>query len=343
MRRRSFLAAVSATALPLPAMQPSSTLIKPKALKPGDTVACITPSTFVANPESLAQAARLVENLGLKPLFGKHVGKRWGYLGGSIDERIEDLHWAFSTPECKAVFCTRGGYGAAMLLDRIDFGLIRRNPKILLGYSDITALHLGIQRAAGLVTLHGPTPLDSYSEYTFGLLKRALFDTAPLGTLSNPPETNPLKRTHPVRTLRGGVARGPLIGGNLTLVSTTMGTPWEIQTDGKILFLEDVGEQPYSMDRMLTQLRLAGKFRNIKGLALGECNDCKPREFKPSFESTLSLPEVYDHILGDLGVPVVSGLTFGHTEDQFPLPEGVMATLDADKATITVEESHLTD
>lgn len=323
-------------------MQNSSSLVKPRALKPGDTVACITPSTFVANPESLAKAVRLVENLGLKPKFGKHVGKRWGYLGGSVAERVEDIHWAFSDPECKAVFCTRGGYGSAMLLDKLDYSLIRRNPKILLGYSDITALHLAIHRAASLVTIHGPTPLDSYSDYTFNLLKRALFETQPLGTLANPPETNPLQLKHVTRTLRPGIARGPLVGGNLTLISTTMGTPWEIQTDGKILFLEDVGEQPYSMDRMLTQLRLAGKFRNIKGLILGECNDCKPRDFKPSFESTLSLPEVYDHVLADLNVPIVSGLVFGHTEDQFPLPLGVMATLDAVKATVTVEESHLT-
>jgi muramoyltetrapeptide carboxypeptidase len=146
---------------------------------------------------------------------------------------------------------------------------------------------------------------------------------------------------HPVRTLRGGKASGPLVGGNLTLISTTMGTPWEIQTEGKILFLEDVGEQPYSMDRMLTQLRLAGKFNGIKGLMLGECNDCRPREFRPAFESTLSLPEVYDHVLAGLEVPVVSGLVFGHTEDQFPLPLGVNATLDADRATVTIEESHL--
>lgn len=345
MQRRSFLAALSAAALPVTAMQtsPAPTLIKPRALKPGDTVALITPSTFVTNPESLQRAARLVELLGLKPKLGKHVGKRWGYLGGSIDERIEDLNWAFSDNECKAVFCVRGGYGAAMLLDKIDYALIRRNPKILLGYSDITALHLAIQRTASLVTLHGPTMLDSFNQYTFNLLKRALFEAKPLGTLANPPENDPLHQKHTVRTLRSGIASGPIAGGNLTLVSTTMGTPWEIQTDGKLLFLEDVGEQPYAMDRMLTQLRLAGKFRNIKGLVLGECNGCRPREFQPSFESTLSLPEVYDYILGGLNVPIVSGLAFGHTEDQFPLPIGINATLDAAKATVTIEEPHLSE
>lgn len=316
-------------------------LIKPPALKPGDTVSCITPSTFVANPESKLQAERIITALGLKPKFGRNTGKRWGYLGGTVDERVADLHEAFRDPETKAVFCVRGGYGAAMLLDRLDYNLIRRHPKILLGYSDITALHLAIHQTARLVTLHGPTVLDPFNQFTYNLLRRALFEAKPLGELKNPPESNPLRPLHPVRTLRGGQATGPLIGGNLTLISTTMGTPWEIRTEGRILFLEDVAEQPYSMDRMLTQLRLAGKFNGIRGLMLGECSDCRPREFRPAFESTLSLPEVYDHVLADLEVPVVSGLVFGHTEDQFPLPLGVDATLDADRATITVHESHL--
>lgn len=316
-------------------------LVKPPALKPGDGVSLITPSTFVVNPETRQQAERIITALGLKPKFGANTGKRWGYLGGTVEERVADLHAAFRDPETKAVFCVRGGYGAAMLLDRLDFNLFRRHPKILLGYSDITALHLAIHQTARLVTLHGPTVLDPFNNFTFDHLKRALFEARPLGELKNPPEANPLRPLHPVRTLRPGQVTGPLIGGNLTLISTTMGTPWEIQTEGKILFLEDVSEQPYSMDRMLTQLRLAGKFRGIRGLVLGECHECRPREFRPAFESTLSLPEVYDHVLADLEVPVVSGLVFGHTEDQFPLPLGVNATLDATRGTITINESHL--
>jgi muramoyltetrapeptide carboxypeptidase len=132
-----------------------------------------------------------------------------------------------------------------------------------------------------------------------------------------------------------------LIGGNLTLIAAAMGTPWEIQTDGKLLFLEDVGEEPYSMDRMLTQLRLAGKFRGIRGLILGECLDCRPREFHPGFESSFSLGEVYDNVLGDLKVPIFSGLTIGHTDDQLTLPLGVHATLDADAGTLTIDEEAL--
>jgi len=340
MLRRSFLWS-AAGALAAGGQNGSPELLKPKALRAGDTVALIAPSTYVSSPDALLLAQRTIEYLGLKWKMGRNVGKRDGYLGGTIEERVADLHAAFTDPEVKAVLCTRGGYGAAMLLDRIDFGLIRSHVKIFAGYSDITALHLGIHQKAGIVTFHGPIVLSEFTEYTLEHFRRALFDPHPLGVLKNPAEERPFRPKHPLRTLKGGRSTGALIGGNLTLISTTMGTPWEIQTDGKLLFLEDVDEQPYSMDRMLTQLRLAGKFRNIQGLVLGQCQDCAPREFKPAFESTLSLGEVYDNILGDLKVPVLAGLTIGHTDDQLTLPLGVRATLDAGAGTLTVEEEAL--
>ena len=142
--------------------------------------------------------------------------------------------------------------------------------------------------------------------------------------------------------MRPGKASGRLVGGNLTLISTTMGTPYEIDTAGKILFIEDTDEQPYSIDRMLTQLRLSGKLGAAAGIVFGECNNCRPREFKPAFDSTFSLGEIIDDILGKLNVPVLSGMTIGHTDDQLTLPEGVLATLDADKGELTIEESATT-
>jgi muramoyltetrapeptide carboxypeptidase len=245
----------------------------------------------------------------------------------------------FADPSVNAVFAIRGGYGSAQLLDRIDYGLLRNNPKIFLGYSDITALHLAIQKRSGMVTFHGPVALSGFSEYTQKGFRRALFETAPLGSVTNPPESNPLRPAHTLRAIRPGKARGALVGGNLTLISTTMGTPFEIETRGRILLLEDVDEQPYSIDRMLTQLRLAGKFDGVAGVVFGECNACRPRDYKPAFESTLSLGEVLDEILGQLRVPVLSGLTFGHTDDQLTLPLGVMAALDADKGELVIEEA----
>ena len=314
-------------------------LIKPRVLRLGDTAGLITPSTYVSDPGQLQLALRTMEYFGLRPRMGKNVGRRTGYLGGSVDERLDDLHAMFRDPDVRAVFAIRGGYGSEQLLDRIDYDLIRRNPKVFVGYSDITALHLAIQKRAGLVTFHGPVALAAFTGYTQTWFRQALFSTDPMGAITNPPETNQLRPAHPLRTIRAGTARGPLIGGNLTLIATTMGTPFEIETRGRVLFLEDIDEQPYSIDRMLTQLRLAGKLEAAAGIVFGECADCRPREFQPSFESTLSLGEVLDDILGKLSVPVFSGLTIGHTDDQVTLPLGVMATLDATRQQLVIEET----
>ena len=342
MTRRGFLGTLGmATALPLTAADERK-LIRPKALRPGDTVGLITPSSYVSDPDRLALAERTARYFGLVPKFGKNVRRRDGYLGGGIEDRVEDLHAMFRDPEVKAVFAIRGGYGAAQLLDAIDYDLIRSHPKIFLGYSDITALHLAIQKRAGLVTFHGPITLSRFTPYTQTYFRKALFETEPLGRITNPPDSDPLRPAHILRTVRPGRARGPLMGGNLTLISTTMGTPYEIETSGRILFLEDVDEQPYSIDRMLTQLRLAGKLSGAAGIIFGECQDCRPRDFKPSYESTLSVGEVVDQILGRLRIPVLSGLTIGHTDDQLTLPLGVMAELDAEKGELVIEEAGVT-
>ncbi len=333
MLRRTFLAGAGAL-LPLPGAAP----LRPRVLRPGDTVGLITPSTYVADPDRLLLAERTVRFFGLRMKRGRHVGRRTGYLGGSIQERLDDLHAMFADAEVRGVFCIRGGYGASQLLDGIDYPLIRRNPKIFLGYSDITALHLAIGKQTGLVTFHGPIVLSRFTEYTRRYFRKALFETEPLGVVTNPPDSDPLRPAHLLRTIRGGRARGPLTGGNLSLIAATMGTPYEIETRGRILFLEDVGEEPYAVDRMLTQLRLAGKLESAAGIVFGECQDCRPRDFRPSYESTFSLGEVLDHILGGLQVPVLSGMTLGHTPDQATLPLGVMATLDADKGELVFEE-----
>lgn len=339
MDRRTFLAGAGA-AFAAPAAE--SELIKPRALRPGDTVGLITPSSYVADPDRLQLAARTVKYFGLRFKTGRNVGKRAGYLGGSVQERLDDLHQMFRDPEVRGVFAIRGGYGAEQLLDGIDYDLIRRNPKIFLGYSDITALHLAIHQNAGMVTFHGPVVLSRFSEYTRTCFRKALFSTAPIGAVTNPPDSDPLRPAHMLRTIRPGRARGPLVGGNLSLIATTMGTPYEIETQGRILFLEDVDEQPYSVDRMLTQLRLAGKLGVAAGVVFGECNNCRPREFQPSFESTFSLGEVLDNILAGLKAPVLSGLTIGHTDDQATLPLGVAATLDSEKGELVIEESATT-
>ena len=334
MHRRTFLAMTAAGAQ----HTGEPVLIKPKALRPGDTVGLITPATYVADPDALATAERTVRYFGLKPKMGRNVGKRDGYLAGTIEHRLEDLHGMFADPEVNGIFTIRGGYGSAHLLDRIDYDLIRRNPKVFAGYSDITALHLAIHKRTNLVTFHAPVTLSAFSDYTVEHFRRALFEPKPLGVLTNPPESNTLRPRHTLRTIRPGRARGRLVGGNLSLIVATMGTPFEIDTRGKILFIEDTGEQPYQIDRMLTNLRLAGKLEHAAGIVFGECSECEPREYKPSYASTLSLGEVLDNILGTARGPVLKGLTFGHTADQLTLPVGVMASLDADRGSLTITE-----
>ncbi|MGA3027387.1 MAG: LD-carboxypeptidase [Bryobacteraceae bacterium] len=346
MTRRGFVSAVALSAGTLdPRPQaPSSSLIKPPALREGDTVALITPATDVSDPDELAAALAAIQYLGLKPKLGRNVGRRLGYLGGTIEERLDDLHAAFRDPEVRGVFCIRGGYGCAQLLDRVDYGLIRSNPKIFLGYSDITALHLAIRKETGLVTFHGPVVLihgsaAHFNDYTQFWFRKALFEKEAMGRLSNPAAANPLANAHPIRTITNGTAHGRLAGGNLTLICSLLGTPYEIDTRDAIFFIEDVGEPPYRIDRMLTQLRLARKLAASAGVVFGECSSCGPGDYMPEFSSTLSLGEVLDQILGRLNVPSCTGLLIGHTENQITLPLGVLATLDAGKGELVIEES----
>jgi muramoyltetrapeptide carboxypeptidase len=343
MNRRNFLASASA-ALTLPLINRyinASTipdgLIRPKALRAGDTVGVITPSTPVTDPDRLALVTRTLNFFGLRAKVGKNVGRHSVDFAASVDERLDDLHSMFRDKDVSAVFALRGGYGCGQLLDRVDYDLIRRNPKIFLGFSDITALHLAIHKRARLVTFHGPVITSSFTEYTQQYFRKALFETQPLGKLTNPPEDNELRPKHALRTIRRGTATGPLIGGNLSLITATMGTPFEVETQGAIFFIEDVGEEAYRIDRMLTQLRLAGKFDEAAGVVFGECDGCGPGDYKPSFATPYTLGEVVDNILGKLKVPVLSGLTIGHTSDQLTLPLGVAATLDADNGTLEIK------
>ena len=342
MKRRDFVttigAGIAATSN-LHAQSKPLGLIKPKVLAPGATIGLITPATPVTNPDTLANAYRALKYFGFKVKVGKNVAKRTGYFGSPVEGRVEDLHAAFRDPEVDAVFAMRGGYGAQHLLDKIDYDLIRKNPKVFLGYSDITALHLAFNKHAGLVTFHGPNSLSEFTSYTQAHFKRAMFETKPLGELSNPTETNQIRSEHPTRIIVSGKATAPIIGGNLTLISTLMGTPYEIDCRGKILLIEDIGEEPYRMDRMLMQLHLAGKFKDAVGIVVGECVDCKPSDYKPSIGSNFSLGEVLDAILGKLTIPVFYGLTFGHTDDQLTLPMGVVSEMDADRGILAIKES----
>lgn len=304
--------------------------IRPPALVPGDAVAVVAPASPAGEEAALRGMAALAA-MGLRPRPGAHLGLRRGYLAGTDRERAADLLAAWADPEVKAVFCLRGGYGSLRLLPLLNYGLPARRPKLLVGYSDVTALLLAVHRCAGLVTVHGPMVASDLGRdcdpLTRSWLARMLFTPAPLGPLPPPPGGEAV-------TIRPGRAAGELVGGNLSLVTATLGTPYELDTAGRILFLEEVGEEPYRLDRLLTQLRLAGKLAAAAGVAIGRLGDW------PAGPEGAGGPVrgVLEDVLGDLGVPVVAGMPWGHAGINLALPLGVRAELDAAAGTLTLLE-----
>ena len=309
-------------------------LIKPHRLREGATVALIAPSSPPA-AEKLAKGIANLTQFGFEILEGKSLRAQNGYLAGTDAERLADLHWAFQNPEIEAVWCIRGGYGAGRLLPDLDYELIRRNPKPLIGYSDVTALHIAIHQRTGLVTFHGPVAASDYPEDTLTHFRSMLMQAvvpheiaAPTGHIAfEPPEYHPF-------VITPGQATGALTGGNLALLSSLAGTSFAPIFKKKIVFIEDVGEQPYRLDRMLTQLLQATDLAQAAGIALGVFNECQPKPDSPS----LSLSDALRDRLGGLGIPVVYGIPFGHVTHQATIPYGVAAKLDADKMSLTILE-----
>lgn len=311
-------------------------MTRPRALVHGDTLGVLAPAGPSQSPERLAAAVAALAELGFEARLAPSCRASRGYLAGTDRGRAQDLEDLFSDPGVAGIVCLKGGYGSPRILDLVDWGLVAAHPKLLVGYSDITALHLAMAKTCKLVGIHGPMPssdmvpqLDAFSRASW---LRATTSTAALGLLEPPPGCPGPE------TLVGGRARGPLVGGNLSLVAALMGTPWELDTRDKILFLEDVGEEPYRVDRMLTQLRLAGKFRDCAGIVLGGFTRCEPPKDKPS----LSLREVFEDILLPVGRPCILGFAAGHCVPSHSLVLGVMAELDADSGSLSFLEAALT-
>lgn len=352
--RRSFLENISATALAavypssfvrytesLP--NPSAAIIKPSSLRPGALVGLVSPASGVYEREEIRMAQEIAESLGLRVEIGRHAGDAYGFLAGQDQDRADDLSRMFQRRDVHAVWAVRGGYGSSRLLPLLDYAVIRDNPKPLIGYSDITALHLAIHRLSGLVTFHGPIARQLFSEYTLKAFKKALFQGEPIGPTGLPPPFSPREGAteweNRVVVIGGGKCEGRTTGGNLSLVTATLGTPFEIDTRGRILFLEDVGEEPYRVDRMLTQLWLSGKLSEAAGVVFGKFSNCGPAEYKPGYSNTLSLEEVLRIRMEPLKIPCLYGLLFGHVRDNATLPLGVRAALDADAKNFTILES----
>ncbi|HLW60227.1 MAG TPA: LD-carboxypeptidase [bacterium] len=309
-------------------------LRRPPRLRPGQTIGLISPSgptsaASATTPELLEAARANLSQAGFRTVVAPHALDVRGYLAGADADRAADLHAVFEDPAIHAVLCIRGGYGAMRLLDVLDYDLIRRHPKIFVGYSDVTALHLAFSRLTGLVTFHGPmaTALARRDGHDLDHLLRAVTRPDPLGRLINPPGGPEIE------TLVPGVAEGPLIGGNAALVTSLLGTPYLPRLEGAVLFFEDILDSTYRLDRKLVALRLAGVLRKVNGIVIGECR-LRAEPKAPS----LSIREILEDLIVPLGKPAIYGLACGHGTDHLTLPIGVRARLDAARGALSIED-----
>ncbi|HEX8361738.1 MAG TPA: LD-carboxypeptidase [Longimicrobium sp.] len=299
-------------------------MIRPPRLRPGARVSLVAPAGPMAEG-AVDRAADRVREWGWEPIVGEHARLRAGFLAGGDEERAADFNAALRDLSNDAIWCLRGGYGTMRILDALDWDALASRPRPVIGYSDNTAIHLAIQRL-GAVSFHGPHPATvEFNAFSRDTLLRVLSEDGPAGILPFPAGS-----AGRAEALTPGTAEGPLLGGNLSLVAATLGTRYAIRAEGALLFLEEVGESSYRLDRLLTQLRLAGVLEAVAGVVIGAFSEA-PDEDNPAMPSPA---DVLRDRLGDLGVPVAMGFPFGHVEDNWTLPMGVRARLDADAGTL---------
>jgi muramoyltetrapeptide carboxypeptidase len=344
MNRRHFLktasaasaAAVAGAAGGAALAQPLvSRALKPRRLTPGDTVALVGPASATFLRMELEIARESLEALGLRVVTGEHLRDRHGYLAGQDRDRAADINRFFADPSVAAVLPIRGGWGSSRLLPYLDYDLIGRHPKIVLGFSDITALLLAIHARTGLVTFHGPNGLGRWDAFSVDYVRRVLFGGEAVTFENLREKKDTLVQTeHRIQTIAGGTARGRLLGGNLTVLTALLGSSYLPDWNASILFLEDVNEDIYRVDRMMTSLKLAGVLEQIRGFVFGTCTECDPGEGYGS----LTLEEVLDDHIRALKVPAWRGAMIGHRMPQFTLPVGGEVEIDASHGTIRMLE-----
>jgi muramoyltetrapeptide carboxypeptidase len=314
-------------------------VLKPKRLKAGDTVGLVAPASAINQDVEVDVARESLEGLGLKVKIGQHLRDKHGYLAGDDKDRAEDINRFFKDDSLAGVIAIRGGWGSARLLPYVDFDAIRRNPKVFMGYSDITALHNAIQAKTGLVTFHGPIGLGRWDAWSVDYLKRVLF-SAEAVTMSNKKdlsERNVFTQVdNRTRTITPGKARGKMMGGNLTVLTAILGSTYVPDYSGSILFLEDVQENLYRIDRMLTSLKLAGILDKAKGVVFGMCSQCSPGNDN---YSALTMEEILADHIKTLGVPAWQGAMIGHDTPQWTVPFGLEVEIDSAACTVTMTEA----
>lgn len=341
LTRRHFLqlaATTSALALPFKATKASDrSFIKPPRLKPGAVVGIISPASATFVQEELDIVVDAVRGLGLVPKLATHVRDRYGYLAGTDIERAADINQFFQDPQIAALLPIRGGWGCSRILPYLNYQTIRQNPKIIIGFSDITSLILGINAQTQLVTFHGPNGLTSWRTTQTEYFRRVLF-AGELVTFANSKDGDDADRLMQVKnriqTITPGKARGRLMGGNLSVLSGIIGSPYLPNMAGAILFLEDTGENIYRLDRLMTHLKLAGVFDFLAGFIFGQCPGCTP----DADYGSLTLEEVVWGHIQPLKIPAFYGAAIGHLENIVTLPIGLDVEMDATKGAIAMLE-----
>lgn len=312
-----------------------ATTPKPRRLREGDTVGLIAPASNMSENESVRFAIDVIRSFGFVVKESAHLYDRDQYLAGSDLDRANDVNWMFADDSVDAIFCLRGGYGTPRILPFLDYDMVARNPKVFLGFSDITAILIALHVKAGLIGFHGPTA-RIFTDYTLAEFNKVLMQPTANTIIGAPPaieiRAGVVESDNRITRFAGGTATGPLLGGNLSLIVTLIGTPYEPDFNGRILFIEETHEEPYRVDRMLTQLWLAGKLQQTAGIVFGKITKSE------TSMNTFSIEEVIRMRCGSLGVPVIRGLMIGHVKDQTVVPIGVNARLDADAGTLTLLE-----
>lgn len=313
----------------------SGNMVRPPRLRNGDVLGLVAPAGFIADRFGLDEIAATVRAMGLEPRFAPHLTAREGYLAGSDEARAGDLMAMFADDTVRGLMAVRGGWGSARLLPHLDFASIARKPKLFAGFSDNTALCLALARA-GVVSIHGPNAAASWPPSAWNSFREVAFEGAmPTYSVAAYAGPNLGGRVSPIKTFHGGKARGRLLGGNLAVFTALVGTPWLPDFDGAILFLEETNESEYRVDRMLTQLALAGILDKVAGVVFGQCTHC---ENPDGGFSNFTVYEVLDRRFAALGVPAFQGAMIGHVAGQISIPVGAMAEIDADAGTIRLLE-----
>ncbi len=345
MDRRSFMKTLAAGAVATSVLSPSALANAPlfqqgtglgagrlpKRLKQGDTVRMVAPASAVLDRHHVMIAKESFEALGFKVQLGEHVFGRHGYLSGTDQQRAEDVNKAFADDSVDGVIAVRGGWGCNRILPLLDYDMIKANNKVLLGYSDITSLMNALYVKTGMASFHGPNGFSYWADFQAQQFRDVIMDgkSTTMRNYKEKEETLTMMSNR-TTTVNSGKAQGVLVGGNLTVLTSLCGTPYFPDLKGKILMLEDVGENIYRIDRFLSQLQLAGHLDGVAGIVFGHCTECDPGGGFGSF----TLHEVFEHYFKPLGVPTYTGAQFGHIRDNHILPVGHVVELDADAATL---------